>query len=113
MTLSFPPCVSLFFIPTKTLGVDERNLKRVQGGKQISMSTKKYESAFAIGQRVNVRFQGVRLEGVVRAILFTSSKVRYSVRIFADETTLHNIDSAFVFSEPNAEVLDMPEDNYS
>lgn len=70
-------------------------------------------SSFAIGQRVHLNLQGGRLEGWVRAITFTSSKVRYAVRILGDETTLHNIDSAFVFSEPDAEIIDMPEDNYS
>ena len=39
--------------------------------------------------------------------------VRYPGRVSGDGTTLHNIDSAFVFSEPGAEVIDMPEDNYS
>lgn len=74
---------------------------------------KSYPSSFEIGQRVHLNLQGKRLDGVVRAITFTSSKVRYAVRIDAYGTTLHNIDSAFVFSEPNAEVVTMPEDNYS
>lgn len=77
------------------------------------MTTTKLESAFAIGQRVYLNLQSSRIEGHVRAITFTSSKVRYSVRVLGDETTLHNIDSAFVFSEPDAEILYMPEDNYS
>lgn len=71
------------------------------------------QSSFAIGQRVHLNLQGAKLEGHVRAITFTSSKARYAVRILGDETTLHNIDSAFVFSEPDAEVVPMPEDNYS
>ncbi len=74
---------------------------------------KTLESAFAIGQRVSVSLQFAKIEGHVRAITFTSSKVRYSIRVWGDDTTLHNIDSAFVFSEPNAEIIDMPEDNYS
>lgn len=73
----------------------------------------KLESAFVIGQRVFVQLQGVKVEGHVRAIIFTSSKVRYSIRALGEETTLHNIDSAFVFSEPDSEVIPMPEDNYS
>lgn len=72
-----------------------------------------FDSAFVIGQRVHLNLQGARLDGHVRAVLFTSSKVRYAVRLLGEETTLHNIDSTFVFSEPGAEVLDMPEDNYS
>ncbi len=77
--------------------------------------SQKLESAFRIGQRVHINIQGCRIEGHVRAIIFTASKVRYSIRALGDgdETTLHNIDSAFVFSEPDAEVLYMPEDNYS
>lgn len=70
-------------------------------------------SAFQIGQRVHFNLQGARLEGHVRAVTFTSSKVRYSVRLLTDETTLHNVDSAFVCSEPGAEIIEMPADNYS
>jgi len=77
------------------------------------MKNKFFESAFAIGQRVQIGLQGLTIEGHVRAVTFTSSKVRYAVRVLGDETTLHNIDSAFVFSKPDAEILDMPEDNYS
>lgn len=72
------------------------------------------ESAFRIGQRVKVAvIVTMPIFGYVRAITFTSSKVRYAVWVKEAETTLHNIDSAFVFSEPNAEIIDMPEDNYS
>lgn len=74
---------------------------------------KSYPSSFEIGQRVHLNLQGQRLEGHVRAITFTASKVRYAIRVLGDETTLHNIDSAFVFSEPDAEIVAMPEDNYS
>jgi hypothetical protein len=74
---------------------------------------KSFESAFVIGQRVSIQVQGVKIEGHVRAIIFTSSKVRYSVWALGDETTLHNIDSTFVTSEPDAEVIPMHEDNYS
>ena len=71
------------------------------------------ESSFRIGQRVSVQVGGAKVEGHVRAVIFTSSKVRYSVRVHGDETTLHNIDSSFVMSEPDAEIVPMPEDNYS
>lgn len=70
-------------------------------------------TGYVIGQRVTVQMQGQKIDGHIRAIIFTSSKVRYSVRALGDETTIHNIDSTFVFSEPNAEVIPMPEDNYS
>lgn len=72
------------------------------------------ESAFKIGQRVSVAvIQTMPIHGYVRAITFTASKVRYSIWVREAETTLHNIDSAFVFSEPDAEVIEMPADNYS
>lgn len=71
------------------------------------------ESAYRIGQRVSVQIQGQKIEGHVRTITFTSSKVRYAVRVLGEETTLHNIDSAFVCSNPDAEIIAIPEDNYS
>lgn len=73
----------------------------------------KLESTYAIGERVTIAIQGKSIEGHIRAITFTASKVRYSVRVLGDETTLHNIDSAFIFSEPDASIIPMPEDNYS
>ena len=71
------------------------------------------QSAYSIGQRVYISLQGLKIEGHVRAIIFTASKVRYSIRSIDSETTLHNVDSAFVCSPPDAEIIDMPEDNYS
>lgn len=72
------------------------------------------QSAYAIGQYVSVVvIQNRPIFGYIRAITFTSSKVRYAVWIKEAETTIHNIDSAFVTSEPDAEIIDMPEDNYS
>ena len=73
----------------------------------------KLESAYQIGQRVWIGLQGEKIGGYIRAVTFTSSKVRYAVRVDGEEITLHNIDSAVVFSEPDAEIIDMPEDNYS
>ncbi len=76
---------------------------------------KSYKSDFEIGELVLVRLQSKTLKGHIRAVIFTSSKVRYSVLIAGDETTLHNVDSVFICSDRShgKEVLDMPEDNYS
>jgi len=100
-------------------------------------------SNFAIGDRVAVRFDGgendgTTIYGYVRAVIFSSSKVRYSVMVITgrpegsltpeqllarmDEReepptgeayfTLHNVDSALVHETKGAP-LDMPADNYS
>lgn len=76
---------------------------------------KTFQSLFEIGEPVRIRLQSFSISGHVRAVIFTSSKVRYSVRVQGDETTLHNVDSAFVEQVPEVEriVLAMPEDNYS
>lgn len=75
----------------------------------------KLTSKYEIGERVSIQMQGARLIGHIRAIIFTSSKVRYSIRVIGPDTTLHNIDSVFVLPVPKneQEVLAMPEDNYS
>lgn len=77
----------------------------------------KYESLFSIGERVRITVIQTRpIYGYIRAITFTSSKVRYAVWIKEAETTLHNIDSAFVNaveSENEHAIIEMPEDNYS
>lgn len=75
----------------------------------------KYESLFQIGEPVDLLLQDKQLRGHVRAIIFTSSKVRYSIRLVDPSTTIHNIDSAFVSQVPAVErvIADMPEDNYS
>ena len=76
----------------------------------------KLESSFQIGERVKLTVIQTRpIFGYVRAIIFTSSKVRYSLWIKEAETTLHNIDSVHVERLPESErdVIEMPEDNYS
>ncbi len=78
--------------------------------------TTKLESSFQIGERVKLTaIQSSPIFGYVRAIIFTSSKVRYSLWIKEAETTLHNIDSVYVEGLPESEreVIAMPEDNYS
>lgn len=75
------------------------------------------ESAFQIGERVKLTvIQTAPIYAYVRAITFTSSKVRYALWVKEAETTLHNIDSAFVERAVPNEITtidNMPEDNYS
>jgi hypothetical protein len=72
------------------------------------------ESRFKIGDRVKLTvIQSAPIFGYVRAVIFTSSKVRYSLWIKEAETTLHNIDSVYVDALPERETIEMPEDNYS
>ena len=77
-----------------------------------------FPSAFDIGDPVNVTVQGSALAGHVRAVTFTSGKVRYSVSVPVDlddpdtRTTLHNLDSAFV-NERSGEKYTFDFDNYS
>ena len=55
------------------------------------------------------------MEGYIRAIIITITKVRFSVRVLAIDgsyTTMHNIDSIYI--EPrDGDRIDMGEDNYS
>lgn len=76
-------------------------------------------STHGIGDPVYVTLQGHQLEGVVRTVLFTSSKVRYSVVVPIDldhvaetATTLHNLDSILVTSRDGKRIEWGP-DNYS
>lgn len=78
--------------------------------------SKTYESLFQIGECVILAANPTALTfGYIRAVTFTSSKVRYAIWIKDTSTTLHNVDSAVVKPVgPNAEeIIDMPEDNYS
>jgi hypothetical protein len=75
-----------------------------------------YDSLFKIGDPVFVKIDGFCLKGNVRVILFTRSKVRYSVSVETSDghrTTLHNIDSIWVQNRENGEYLDFEDDNYS
>lgn len=49
----------------------------------------------------------------VRAVIFSASKVRYSLWLPSMETTLHNVDSVFVAPDPEPKFKDFGEDNYS
>lgn len=84
----------------------------------VPAMSKSFVSSCHIGELVKVKIDGVEIPGRIRAVIFTSSKVRYSVRVGAEgsETTLHNVDSAFVVQEPDEtkrSIIVMPEDNYS
>lgn len=102
-----------------------------------------FPSAFSIGDRVAVHFDGgendgTQIIGYIRAVIFSASKVRYSVvvitgrpkgsltpaqvmaRIEGEEEsptgeccfTLHNVDSCLIH-EAEGSPLEMPSDNYS
>lgn len=57
-----------------------------------------FDSQFGIGHPVWVAVQGTRVAGHVRAVTFTSGKVRYAVQVedAGGPTTLHNLDSVLV-----------------
>lgn len=78
--------------------------------------SKTYESLFQLGERVILAANPTALTfGYIRAVTFTSSKVRYAIWIKETSTTLHNVDSTVV--DPVGlgaeEIITMPEDNYS
>lgn len=52
------------------------------------------------------------LKGHIRTITFTTGKVRYSVYLLIEETTIHNIDSYHV-QEREGEKIEFDFDNYS
>lgn len=74
------------------------------------------ESQFQIGECVKLTvIQSRPIYAYVRAITFTASKVRYALWVKEAETTLHNVDSAYV-ENPEIEYRgfhDFGEDNYS
>lgn len=49
----------------------------------------------------------------VRAVIFSASKVRYSLWLPSMETTMHNIDSVFVGPDPEPKFKNFSQDNYS
>jgi hypothetical protein len=75
-------------------------------------------SRYAIGEHVILNLQnGEKIECYVRAIIFTSSKVRYSLQIRSEviQSTFHNVDSALVEDGDgtiNADIVSH-DDNYS
>ena len=76
---------------------------------------KSLPTRYGIGEPVNVCINDCIIEGNVRVVLFSNSKVRYSVSIMhlGCRTTLHNLDSILVEDNPDGEFLDFENDNYS
>lgn len=80
------------------------------------MTDNRLPSAHQVGDPVIVKLNGQELPGYIRAVIFTSSKVRYGVRFLDLEeeyTTFHNIDSYFVHEDPTRESVNWGLDNYS
>jgi hypothetical protein len=77
-----------------------------------------FESAFNIGDAVCVELGGKSLEGHIRAVTFSTGKVRYAVYLNCgrdmeeDCTTVHNIDSWFVSARPGY-AIKFGHDNYA
>jgi len=76
-----------------------------------------FPSRFDIGDPVYVELQGVKIEGVIRVVTFTTGKVRYAVVVPTDlddnsTTTLHNLDSVLVTPREGSRV-EFEFDNYS
>jgi len=85
--------------------------------KLSTLNEASYPSKYAIGDSVQITMpNSPAVDGWIRAIIFTNSKVRYSVFVGVENggfTTLHNIDSVFI-SDGTGKKLDSTEfDNYS
>jgi len=77
------------------------------------LKEREYVSLYKIGQKVDIRLDGsVLTDCYIRTIIFSNSKIRYSVFIKNDKTTIHNLDSVFVITGYD-EFTDFTEDNYS
>lgn len=76
-----------------------------------------YPCSFEIGEQATLDIPGDGINNniscFVRAIIFTNSKVRFSLFLSNSETTLHNVDSAFVGKLDNPKFMDFEDDNYS
>lgn len=76
-------------------------------------------SKYRVGQAVMLNLGNAsgahagRVPAFIRAIIFSSCKVRYSLWVPSMETTLHNIDSFFVEDSTDVTTKDFGEDNYS
>ncbi len=56
-----------------------------------------YESKYQIGQKVKLNTKEFSTQNAyIRAITFSTGKVRYSIFLSKSKTTLYNIDSIFV-----------------
>lgn len=76
-----------------------------------------YPSALAIGDPVKVVVQEQILYGHVRAVTFTTGKVRYDVQVkvpgSGGGTTFKSLDSVFVAPNPEGSKVEYEFDNYS
>lgn len=75
-----------------------------------------YPSRYKIGSQVMLRFGNVEIsECYIRTVTFTNGKVRYAVKLMNDglNTTIHNIDSAFVIGVTDPKFIEFEFDNYS
>lgn len=75
-----------------------------------------HPSAYQIGHKVDVTgMNGEKL--YIRAIIFTNSKIRYSIYDAELQTTFHNVDSVYISQPQNSstidQYIDLGEDNYS
>lgn len=87
---------------------------REGGSKETGMH--KFESRYGIGQRVHFSPRagtGMNVEAYVRAVIFTSGKVRYSLKLMGEDSTIHNVDSSLVFDAGVEEYVELGHDNYS
>lgn len=74
----------------------------------------KFESQFNVGDPILFKTSdGCSVPGHVRVVLFTSLKVRYSIQLDKDKSTIHNVDSVLIEPNPDGEKIDFGLDNYS
>lgn len=67
------------------------------------------ESVLFVADRCN----NITVEAYVRAIVFTNAKIRYSIYLKNNKTTIHNVDSSFIVDSDSKDRLDFGMDNYS
>jgi|LakMenE01Jun11ns_1017448.scaffolds.fasta_scaffold9114530_2 hypothetical protein len=69
------------------------------------------ESKFRIGEPVLVKFPSQILTGIVRNIVFSYGKIKYSVIV--DESTIHNLDDSFLEYDNSRVFTTLNIDKYS
>ena len=73
-----------------------------------------YPSRFEIGESVVLSLNNYGIPCYIRAVTFTNGKVRYSLYVKNDKTTIHNVDSYFVNEDVDSkENVKFDFDNYS
>lgn len=78
---------------------------------------KEYPSLFEIGEEVFFKFYDVKISALIRTVIFTNGKVRYSLVLKHPtednyKTTIHNVDSVYVIRDQGI-VHKIFFDNYS